>query len=151
VQLPRATRPKFAMNLLAHIAPSRFIKGVAAQAIRSMKAPGTAYDDPVLGKDPQPGHMRDYVHTVEDNGGVHINSGIPNRAFYEAAVRLGGYACEKAGLIWYKTLCVIGDNYISLRIASPKIVPSDTAVASFKMFPCIMLMLPLPHHASNWT
>jgi Zn-dependent metalloprotease len=59
----------------------------------------------VLGKDPQPGHMRDYVHTVEDNGGVHINSGIPNRAFYEAAVRLGGYAWEKAGLIWYKTLC----------------------------------------------
>jgi hypothetical protein len=34
------------------------LKGVAAQAIRSMKAPGTAYDDPVLGKDPQPGHMR---------------------------------------------------------------------------------------------
>jgi hypothetical protein len=44
-----------AMNLLAYIAPLRFIKGVAAQAIRSMKAPGTAYDDPVLGKDPQPG------------------------------------------------------------------------------------------------
>jgi Zn-dependent metalloprotease len=36
---------------------------------------------------------------------VHINSGIPNRAFYEAAIRLGGYAWEKAGLIWYKTLC----------------------------------------------
>ena len=36
---------------------------------------------------------------------MHINSGIPNRAFYEAAVRLGGYAWEKAGLIWYKTLC----------------------------------------------
>ena len=40
-----------------------------------------------------------------DNGGVHINSGIPNRAFYELAIRLGGYAWEKAGLIWYKTLC----------------------------------------------
>ena len=40
-----------------------------------------------------------------DNGGVHINSGIANKAFYEAAVRLGGYAWEKAGLIWYKTLC----------------------------------------------
>lgn len=72
--------------------------------IRSMKAPGTAYDDPVLGKDPQPGHMNDYVNTVSDNGGVHINSGIPNRAFYITAVELGGYAWEKAGRIWYVTL-----------------------------------------------
>ena len=54
-------------------------------ALRSMKAPGTAYDDPVLGKDPQPAHMRNFVHTNQDNGGVHINSGIPNRAFYLAA------------------------------------------------------------------
>ena len=49
-----------------------------------MKAPGTAYDDPVLGKDPQPAHMNDYVQTADDNGGVHINSGIPNHAFYLA-------------------------------------------------------------------
>jgi len=72
--------------------------------IRSMKAPGTAYDDPVLGKDPQPGHMRDYVITISDNGGVHINSGIPNRAFYVTALELGGRAWEKAGQIWYVTL-----------------------------------------------
>ncbi|HJR80548.1 MAG TPA: M4 family metallopeptidase [Anaerolineales bacterium] len=72
--------------------------------IRSMKAPGTAYDDPVLGKDPQPAHMRDYVNTISDNGGVHINSGIPNRAFYVTAVELGGRAWEKAGNIWYVTL-----------------------------------------------
>lgn len=72
--------------------------------IRSMKAPGTAYDDPVLGKDPQPAHMRDYVNTISDNGGVHINSGIPNRAFYVTAVELGGFAWEKAGQIWYVTL-----------------------------------------------
>ena len=72
--------------------------------IRSMKAPGTAYDDPVLGKDPQPAHMKDYVETISDNGGVHINSGIPNRAFYVTAVELGGHAWEKAGQIWYVTL-----------------------------------------------
>jgi Zn-dependent metalloprotease len=48
--------------------------------------------------------MKDYVRTVEDNGGVHINSGIPNHAFYVTALELGGYAWEKAGLIWYKTL-----------------------------------------------
>jgi Zn-dependent metalloprotease len=73
--------------------------------IRSMKAPGTAYDDPVLGKDPQPGHMRDYKDVSYDNGGVHINSGIPNHAFYVTAVELGGFAWEKAGRIWYTALC----------------------------------------------
>ena len=70
-----------------------------------MKAPGTAYDDPELGgKDPQPSHMDGYVTTASDNGGVHINSGIPNHAFYLVAVALGGYAWERAGRIWYETL-----------------------------------------------
>jgi len=73
-------------------------------ALRSMKAPGTAYDDPVLGKDPQPAHMKDYVTTISDNGGVHINSGIPNHAFYIVATQIGGKAWEKAGQIWYVTL-----------------------------------------------
>ena len=81
-----------------------FTSNVNGVGIRSMKAPGTAYNDPVLGKDPQPGHMDDYVKTIEDNGGVHINSGIPNHAFYVIAVELGGFAWEKAGQIWYKTL-----------------------------------------------
>lgn len=81
-----------------------FTKSVNGKALRSMKEPGTAYDAPVLGKDPQPGHMKDYVKTREDNGGVHINSGIPNRAFYETAIRLGGYVWARAGQIWYITL-----------------------------------------------
>ena len=81
-----------------------FTSNVQGDAIRSMKAPGTAYDDPVLGKDPQPDHMDDYVNTTGDNGGVHINSGIPNFAFYRTAVELGGNAWEKAGAIWYRTL-----------------------------------------------
>lgn len=81
-----------------------FTSNVNGVGIRSMKAPGTAYDDPVLGKDPQPAHMDDYVNTIEDNGGVHINSGIPNHAFYVTSIELGGNAWEKAGNIWYKTL-----------------------------------------------
>lgn len=81
-----------------------FTKHVKGKAIRSMKAPGTAYNDPLLGKDPQPGHMKDYVKTTSDNGGVHINSGIPNKAFYLAAIAIGGYAWEKAGKIWYVAL-----------------------------------------------
>jgi Zn-dependent metalloprotease len=73
-------------------------------ALRSMKEPGTAYDDPQLGKDPQPAHMDHYVQTSRDNGGVHINSGIPNRAFYLAAAEVGENAWEKAGKVWYDTL-----------------------------------------------
>lgn len=81
-----------------------FTARVHGEAIRSMKAPGTAYDDPVVGKDPQPAHMRDLVTTDLDNGGVHVNSGIPNRAFHELASILGGKAWEVAGKIWYRTL-----------------------------------------------
>jgi len=81
-----------------------FTDAVQGTALRSLAAPGTAYDDDVLGKDPQPAHMRDYVQTRDDNGGVHINSGIPNHAFYLTAMALGGHAWERAGLIWYRAL-----------------------------------------------
>lgn len=81
-----------------------FAPSVNGVGIRSMKDPGTAYDDPVLGKDPQPAHYRDLYKGTSDNAGVHINSGIPNRAFYLTAVELGGYAWEKAGRIWYIAL-----------------------------------------------
>ena len=77
---------------------------VTGSALRSMKAPGTAYDDDVLGRDPQPATMADYVHTTDDNGGVHINSGIPNHAFYLFATELGGPAWERAGQVWYDVL-----------------------------------------------
>jgi Zn-dependent metalloprotease len=53
---------------------------VSGVALRSMKDPGTAYDDPQLGRDPQPANMANYLDTTDDNGGVHINSGIPNHA-----------------------------------------------------------------------
>jgi Zn-dependent metalloprotease len=81
-----------------------FTSNVLGVGIRSMVNPGTAYNDPVLGRDPQPGHMSNYVNTTQDNGGVHINSGIPNRAFYVTALEMGGNAWEKAGRIWYITL-----------------------------------------------
>jgi Zn-dependent metalloprotease len=83
--------------------------GVNGKALRSMKAPGTAYNDPKLGgKDPQPAHMKDYKDfpnsAMGDNGGVHINSGIPNHAFYLAATKIGGNAWEGAGQVWYNAL-----------------------------------------------
>jgi len=78
--------------------------GVAGTALYSLAAPGTAYKDPVLGSDPQVGHMSAYVQTVQDNGGVHLNSGIPNRAFYCVAKTLGGPTWERAGRIWYAAM-----------------------------------------------
>lgn len=79
--------------------------GIKGKALRSLAAPGSAYDNATLGKDPQPSHMRDYVKTKEDYSGAHLNMGIPNHAFYLVAKALGGPAWEKAGLIWYKALC----------------------------------------------
>lgn len=81
---------------------------INGDALRSMKKPGSAYDDPILGKDPQPAHMRDYKRMPEtpygDMGGVHINSGIPNHAFYLFAIAIGGCAWETAGQVWYEAL-----------------------------------------------
>ena len=95
-----------------------FAPGVQARALRDMAAPGTAYDDPRLGADPQVGHMDDYVVTASDNGGVHLNSGIPNKAFQLAAVAVGGRSIAGAGRIWYAAL-VGGD------------VPPDADFATF--------------------
>lgn len=78
-----------------------FGTGVQARGLRSMSAPGTAYDDPRLGSDPQPDHMDRFIVTREDYGGVHLNSGIPNRAFHLAAMALGGRAWERTGQVWF--------------------------------------------------
>lgn len=85
-----------------------FTPGIDADALRSMKAPGTAYDNSLIGKDPQPDHMDRYDDLPDDEdgdwGGVHINSGIPNKAFYLTAINIGGYAWNAPGHIWYESL-----------------------------------------------
>lgn len=78
-------------------------------ALRSMKAPGTAYvNHPDLGTDPQPATMDKYLKMPNtsrgDWGGVHYNSGITNYAFYLAANEIGGFSWEKAGKIWYDAM-----------------------------------------------
>lgn len=87
--------------------------GVNGVALRNMLHPGTAFDDPKIGrKDPQPAHLKDYVKLPKtyygDWGGVHINSGIPNRAFALFAIDVGGHAWEKPGKIWYAARAAAG-------------------------------------------
>ncbi|MHB8858346.1 MAG: M4 family metallopeptidase [Thermoleophilia bacterium] len=49
----------------------------------------------------QPANMSGYVYTSSDNGGVHTNSGIPNKAAYNIATAIGA---DKMGRIWYRAL-----------------------------------------------
>ena len=58
---------------------------LAGEAIRNMAYPGTAYDDPILGVDPQPLDMSGYT----EPGDPHLNSGIINRWFYLVSQDLG--------------------------------------------------------------
>jgi Zn-dependent metalloprotease len=79
--------------------------GKDGDALRSLKAPGKAYvNHPLFGTDPQPDHMNKFLNMTRDNRGVHYNSGIPNKAFYEAAMLIGGQSWDVSGQIWYKAL-----------------------------------------------
>ncbi len=83
-----------------------FTDRVNGRALRDMRYPGTAYNDPFFGKDEQAAHMKDYVYTDDDddNGGVHYNSGIPNRAFALFATAVGGKAWKVPGHVWYEVV-----------------------------------------------
>jgi len=67
-------------------------------ALRSLEDPGNRRV--TWSQDDQPADMSGYV----EGGDVHTNSGIPNHAFYLAAIELGGCAWEKAAPIWYRAL-----------------------------------------------
>jgi bacillolysin len=55
--------------------------------------------DPAAGN--QPAHMSALYKGLDDYGGVHINSGIPNRAAYLLGTKRSREAVER---IWYRTL-----------------------------------------------
>ena len=92
------------------IGPDIMGPGTSAKSLRTFKE-GKAYEnDSLLGTDPQPKHLKDKYTGMADSGGVHINSGIPNHAFYLVATALGGRAWEKAGKIWYRTLLALHET-----------------------------------------
>lgn len=79
---------------------------VKGRALRDMLNPGTAYNDPSLGKDPQPDHYSRRYKGGQDNGGVHINSGIMNKAFATFCLNAPNcdFAFERPFQPWKETL-----------------------------------------------
>ncbi|MCP4409354.1 MAG: M4 family metallopeptidase [Gammaproteobacteria bacterium] len=94
-----------APGAIAWLAGSDILTTEPRLPLTSLKAPGTAYSgDPVLGDDKQIGHMRDLYRGPANLGGVHINKGIPNRAFYEVAVQIGSTDARR---IWVTALLTL--------------------------------------------
>jgi Zn-dependent metalloprotease len=108
------------------------------RAIRDMENPGTAFvNDPDLGTDPQPAHMSKIFTGPRDRQGVHINSGIPNRAFVLTAKAIGGNAWEVTGRIWYDTLLQLSKDSqfidcarLSVQVAATHGAAAKNAVKS---------------------
>jgi Zn-dependent metalloprotease len=73
-------------------------------ALRSMKVPGTAFPG-----DQQPADFDHYVSTSQDSGGVHLNSGITNRAFFEAcnAFDPNVNSWVSMGPVWYSAFTTL--------------------------------------------
>ncbi|GAB2966952.1 hypothetical protein GCM10027048_41980 [Hymenobacter coalescens] len=66
----------------------------------------------------QPRHMNELYTGSQDNGGVHVNSGIPNWAFYKTATAIGR---EHAEQIWYRALTTYltrSSQFLDLRLAA---------------------------------
>jgi len=92
------------------IGPDIMGPGTSAKSLRTFKGEPAYEDDPLLGDDPQPKHLKNKYKGTADSGGVHINSGIPNHAFYRVATALGGNAWNKPGKIWYKTMLALNSQ-----------------------------------------
>lgn len=78
-------------------------------ALRSFTEEPARPPESPLGPDNEPRHMAQFYSGSEDEGGVHINSGIINHAFYlvcKAVCGLNGegYTWEKPLKLWYKLL-----------------------------------------------
>jgi Zn-dependent metalloprotease len=96
-----------------------FVPGIKGTGIRNMLHPGTGYDDPKLGKDPQPAKMSDYYKGSGDNYGVHYNSGIPNRAFALVCCELNDWIVPKK--IWYATRAAVPNKPSFAQFAATSI------------------------------
>ena len=89
----------------------------------------------------QPSTMSAYINTTQDNGGVHINSGIPNHAYYLLAVGLsgGGIGKPKSLQIFYRALNTklsANSSFLDLRLAVVKSAEELHGVGSTEVLKC---------------
>jgi Zn-dependent metalloprotease len=103
---------------------------LSGQAIRSMRAPGTAYNNQFMGKDPQPDHMDNFFTGSSDHFGVHINSGIPNKVFFIVSTRI---STEKAALLWFETLKTLKPTTSFKTFKTKLLAKAKTLAASGKI------------------
>jgi Zn-dependent metalloprotease len=96
--------------LLGEDLPSSVLGG--QRAIRSMSNPGE------FG---QPAHTKDWVNTCSDSEGVHTNSGIFNKAYYNIAITTSKEVAEK---IFYRTLTVYLNSSSSFENARASVLQS---------------------------
>lgn len=96
-------------------------------------------DNPPLGN--QPDHMSNYLYTTSDNGGVHTNSGIPNKAAYLMAaggthhgITVAAMGRQNMGKVFYRAQTVYlhsTDDFMKARLATIDAVqdlfPGDAA------------------------
>ena len=97
-----------------------FTPATAGDALRSMSDPGGAA---VPAGSRQPSTMSQYVNLPNtqagDFGGVHTNSGIPNKAFYLFATA-SGVTKEDAGNVYYRALTTYmtkNSQFVDCRLA----------------------------------
>jgi Zn-dependent metalloprotease len=111
------------------------------KAIRSMMSPA----DEKIVMMAQPDHMSKIYKGTNDNGGVHINSGIPNRAFYLVAMDIG---TQNAALLWMETLKTLKPSSkfknlhtalkkMSSQMVKNKLLPDTTVAAVDKAFKAV--------------
>jgi len=89
-------------------------------ALRSMEDPHNGAQTNDFGRGWQPRHYNERFTGQEDNGGVHINSGIPNHAYYLFATA-NGVGKEKAEKVWYRALTTYltkSSQFVDARVAT---------------------------------
>lgn len=110
------------------IGEQAYTPGTAGDALRYMDNPHLAGNGGYTSND-DPDHYSERYTGTGDSGGVHINSGIANHAFYLAAnggthhlsgVAVTGMGTSDAARIWYRALTVYmtsGTNFSGARTA----------------------------------
>lgn len=99
------------------------------RGLRDMVNPGTAYDNPKIGKDLQVKDVPALQQFIAENGkkvDPHIGSGPANRAFALAAIELEEESWKRAYVVMYNTLPLLKPDATYLECAEKSIQVAQT-------------------------